>query len=810
MAGSLIGAIRVSLSAETTAFEAGMKRSQRQAAQTASSIRGSFNSLKGVFAAGVAGFISGIGVSALVQAGKAALQYAGSLGETAQQLGVTTKELQTFRFATQQNGASLEEADKALGKFSISISKARSGSAEMAKVFDSVGVKLSDLKTKSKTEILGKIADEMKRTGGASNNAAAGVAIFGKGFQKIIPTLDLGSRGMSELSQAAERLGIVLSDDQIQRADQTADKIEALQTVLKARIAGVVADNANSILALAEAMARLTAEVGHFLSSNPQLALGIIGGLAGSRVGGLPGAAAGAVGGALLGERMSKNAADSNTDLAFRTKQMRAAQKEYFARLASSQDKSSIIKIRRGSGGGGTVASAEAEFRRQITLLQNATAAKAASLSKGQPSGNISQFLAPSGPKPKKAKVDHTDEKLAREAYELQREELDSQRDILEAKKDLSSDYVEQTTLAIQILDNQREQYKAELDYKVKQYALTKGQEGISQAQEDHLLAEYDIADSLKRQRVVQEEAEQRQRDTQMLVQHDFDRRADILKSQEDIATTQSERRKIELELLQLAYEQKRQALQNIIDTSKDEAAIEDARRDLINLKATYANDRQGVMQRTAGPLENYLNSIPHTADQVNEALQNLEVQGLEGLADALSHVGEGWKSMRDIALRTIQDIVSALIKMQIQKMFFSFLSAGMSGGGGLVGSLGLGGSGSLVPDIGGAGIASAATPSFFSGGPAFSFLPGFAKGGSFNVMGRTGVDNNMLSLNGLPIAKVSYGERLNIGNDNMPRGGGVTVHAPITITSPVSRETAGQLGRELNARIAQARTKGF
>jgi hypothetical protein len=92
----------------------------------------------------------------------------------------------------------------------------------------------------------------------------------------------------------------------------------------------------------------------------------------------------------------------------------------------------------------------------------------------------------------------------------------------------------------------------------------------------------------------------------------------------------------------------------------------------------------------------------------------------------------------------------------------------------------------------------------------AFGALPGFAGGGSFNVMGRTGVDKNVLSLNGLQIAKVSYGERVTVGNDNMPRGGGVTVHAPITITSPVSRETAGQLGRELNARIAQARTKGF
>jgi hypothetical protein len=463
------------------------------------------------------------------------------------------------------------------------------------------------------------------------------------------------------------------------------------------------------------------------------------------------------------------------------------------------------MDLRMQQAGKGTAADRAARFKAAIGAGPAPT--------KPSGTGSIGQFLGGGGGGSRRARsgggggrVDHTAEKLAREQYELQREELDAQRDILEAKKDLSSDYVEQTTLAIQILDNQREQYKAELDYKVKQYALTKGQEGITQAQEDHLLAEYDIADSLRRQKVMQDETEQRLRDTQMLVQHDFDRRSDILKSQEDIATTQSERRTIELELLRIAYEQKRQALQNVIDTSKDEAAIEDARRDLLNLPKLYANDRQGVMQRTAGPLEDYLRRIPNSADEINEALQNLEVQGLEGLADALSHVGEGWKSMRDIALRTIQDIVSALIKMQVQRMFFSLLS----NTGSLVSSLGLGGSGSLVPDIGGAGIASAATPSFFSGGAAFSFLPGFAKGGSFNVMGRTGVDNNMLSLNGLPIAKVSYGERLNIGNDNMPRSGGVTVHAPITITSPVSRETAGQLGRELNARIAQARTKGF
>jgi hypothetical protein len=770
-----VGALRVSLSAETTAFEAGMKRSQRQAAQTASSIRGSFNSLKGALGAGLAGFIGGIGISSLIQAGKAALEYAGHLGELADTLGLTTKDLQTFSYAAGQVGISQEELQTGIQKLTISMGQAESGAKKQIAAFNAIGISVDQLRGKNAGDVFRMIAEKLENVSDRSQRAAIEVALFGKAGAKLDNLLS-GSQGrLSELSDAAERLGIVLSDEQIQKADATADKIEALQTVLKARIAGVVADNADSILAFADALATLIGKLGTVVRAYRAFVAEMT---------------------VLSGKIDAFDPTNS-------------AQNKANARLRIAQGQVELMDLRMQQASKGTAADRAARFKAAIGAGPAPT--------KPSGTGSVGQFLGGGGGGSRRARsgggggrVDHTAEKLAREQYELQREELDAQRDILEAKKDLSSDYVEQTTLAIQILDNQREQYKAELDYKVKQYALTKGQDGITQAQEQHLLAEYDIADSLKRQKVVQDEAEQRQRDTQELIQHDFDRRADILKSQEDIATTQSERRRIELELLQLAYEQKRQALQNIIDTSKDGKAIEDARRDLINLKATYANDRQGVMQRTAGPLENYLNSIPHTADQVNEALQNLEVQGLEGLADALSHVGEGWKSMRDIALRTIQDIVSALIKMQIQKMFFSFLSAGMSGGGGLVGSLGLGGSGSLVPDIGGAGIASAAKPSFFSGGAAFSFLPGFAKGGSFNVMGRTGVDNNTLSLNGLPIAKVSYGERLNIGNDNMPRGGGVTVHAPITITSPVSRETAGQLGRELNARIAQARTKGF
>lgn len=43
---------------------------------------------------------------------------------------------------------------------------------------------------------------------------------------------------------------------------------------------------------------------------------------------------------------------------------------------------------------------------------------------------------------------------------------------------------------------------------------------------------------------------------------------------------------------------------------------------------------------------------------------------------------------------------------------------------------------------------------------------PNFATGGGFDIMGRSGIDNNVLALNGRPIANVSRGERLNIGKN--------------------------------------------
>lgn len=598
--GALIGALHATLSADTANFEAGMKRAQNSARGATSGIQKSLGGIKTAFA----GLAAGLSVGLFTNAIKNALEYAGSLGETAAQLGVTTRELQNFRFAAGQNGADIGEADKALGKFSLSISKALSGSEQMTKAFGAAGVQLSDLKNKSKGEILGQLADGFIKTGGASANAAAGVAIFGKGFQKIIPTLDLGSAGMNELAAANEALGAVLSDEQIQNADRTADKLRQVKEVLSAQIAGVVADNSAAIFDLANAFLSLAGSIGPVI------------------------------------------------------RELQRAGIELGAFIKAGANLKNPFKA-------ATDASRVFDFHNR---LEDSLAGKHLPVSS---SGNPAKFLAGPG---KKASEDHSKEDALRAEQQFAQELSRANIDILNAKKDLATDYIEQTTIAIQIKDAEKAAFDQEQAYQVELYKLTKGKQGQSQAQADQLKALNDSKDALERQAILDEEAAHRQKDTQELIQSDYDRRRNILEAQASIAETASERRKVELEILELAYQQKRQALQNVIDTSKDGKAIEDARRDLINLKATHSLDQQNVIQQTRGPMEDFLASLPTTAAKANEALQQLEVQGFDGLIDSVLALSEGFGKAKESLLDTLKQFLIGLAKIELQKALGNIL----------------------------------------------------------------------------------------------------------------------------------------
>jgi hypothetical protein len=259
MASSLIGSLRVALGLDSAQFETGLKKSRTQASRDAASIQ---KSLSGITST-IKGFASGFVVTEIIQAGKRALDYASSLGEVSQQLGVTTKDLQVYRYAASQVGISQEEMDKGLSKLSVTIGKAAAGNKASVATFRELGVSITDANGKVNTagQVIPKLADALAKVKDPATRARIEVELFGKTGQRLDTLLSGGSGAINELSAAAQKLGVVLSDEQIQKADETADKLAAIKMVLEANIASVVVANADSILSLANSFGALVSSI---------------------------------------------------------------------------------------------------------------------------------------------------------------------------------------------------------------------------------------------------------------------------------------------------------------------------------------------------------------------------------------------------------------------------------------------------------------------------------------------------------------------------------------------------------------------
>jgi hypothetical protein len=811
MASSTIGSLLVALGLDTAQFEAGANKSKSIARGLSKDIESSFKSAK----VAVEGLVAAFAIGALTEQIKQSLQYAAAIGETASTLGVTTKQLQEFRFAAGQVGVSQEALQGGLQRLAISIGKSKLGSEAQTKAFEALAKAshstVAELRSGNTGEVFGKIADALKNVTDHSQRAAAEVALFGKTGAQLDSLLSGGSARLNALGEAAHQLGVVLSEDQIANAEVTAHKLEALKTVLEANIASTVTANANSILSLAQALSTLTNQIIHFFSANPQLALAIVGGLAGSRLG-VAGAVIGAAGGAFLGNRVAENAADQNPDLHFRIKELQKARDEVNARRAAAADSGALISFRHGSGSGGTVDSALAEFKKQKALLDQATAAALAP--KGGPVGgvNIDPFLAgkgPKGPKGRKPPADRSDELLA----QMDKEILQADQNILQAKLALSGSAEEHLQIAVQLVNLEKTVKEKAIDEELAKAQREKAEGKITaaalaeaEAKGRILKAAAEEEAAIKLRVIVEHELEQHDHDLVALSVQQLQFHQDALRTADQLATTQEDHRRIQLSILDAEIEQQRLQLESnkrdAIRNGAKQEEIDLIQKSIDNLENQRAQGAAVIRNNTKGPLETYISSIPHTAAEINQALQTIEVDGLDSLISKITETEDAFKHLGQTFLQTGEQIALELVKLYIKMLLFRAVSA-PSGFAGSIPSPNTSGLAPVNLGIGGPGTLSTGAVT----------LPGLAGGGSFMVGGRGGTDMNVLSINGVPRARVGNMERVSVGNDNigagMPPPVQIVTNIDATGADPAElsrvRGAVEQMNAELPYRVVQA-----
>ena len=267
--GDVIARLAVSLNLETAAFE----KNARGASTTVGRMQAAMSKAASAIGAAFLGIGLGEAVTAFRDMGKAALDAAGGLGEQAAALGVSTGALQEFRFAATQVGLSTEQMDAALGQFSKRLGAAElSGKGPFVAALKEIGLSLDDLKGKSETQQIGLIADGINKIGSAAQQNALQVQFFGKAGQATATLLQSGSAGIAAFADEARKLGVVLSESEIAKADETADKLAKLNYVIEAQKNKKLLENADALVAYEQAvgdfkLAMITA-VGDLENSN--------------------------------------------------------------------------------------------------------------------------------------------------------------------------------------------------------------------------------------------------------------------------------------------------------------------------------------------------------------------------------------------------------------------------------------------------------------------------------------------------------------------------------------------------------------
>lgn len=180
----------------------------------------------------------------LVQMGREAFAAASGLEELAEQMGITAKGLQALQFTAIQSGASMEQIETAVGKFSQKMGEAADGNKAAIDSLKALGVQNLDLQGKLRPteDLLVDVAKAITEIDDPARRAAAAVDLFGKGGRALLPSLKDMADGFDTMALRAEAAGAMISAHTIKRLDELADKMEIGKLKTRAFLAeGLVA-----------------------------------------------------------------------------------------------------------------------------------------------------------------------------------------------------------------------------------------------------------------------------------------------------------------------------------------------------------------------------------------------------------------------------------------------------------------------------------------------------------------------------------------------------------------------------------------
>jgi len=189
------------------------------------------------------------------------------IDDTSKALQLTTKSFQNLSYAASQTGSDVTAIGMGIKTLSRVINNANEGNAEYQKTFQEIGLSYKDLLNLSPEKQFEKIGQALNNISSPTKRVALSMELLGKNGATLIET----ASKMSQLSEEAQRLGIIIDDEVIQAGDTLSDRFSTINQQISALNANIGASLAPVLLSLTSTISNVIASIISFVENHRKL-----------------------------------------------------------------------------------------------------------------------------------------------------------------------------------------------------------------------------------------------------------------------------------------------------------------------------------------------------------------------------------------------------------------------------------------------------------------------------------------------------------------------------------------------------------
>lgn len=210
--------------------------------------KGSFDEgsslIKGIHAA-VGAYLGVETVRKLGEMVESTVEAAQSAQHLSMQMGVTTDAIQELGYAAEAADIPAEVLDGAMLRLARGMEQMKAGTGPASDAMRKLHVSMKDLKGESLDQNLEVLADAFAKMPDGAEKAALATELFGRSAgPRMLQLLNQGKAGIVDLREEAHKMGVVMSEEQIEKADE----LDAAQKKLKFSIIGLKNEAVSAII----------------------------------------------------------------------------------------------------------------------------------------------------------------------------------------------------------------------------------------------------------------------------------------------------------------------------------------------------------------------------------------------------------------------------------------------------------------------------------------------------------------------------------------------------------------------------------